>query len=114
MFAINIVGVVSNLSCLTLLTYVPFPAIINLFRVALNVLVRTPDWELLFVCVCVCVWSIPTFNASIIHIPLHSPTRFVARRRQLHGVSYPTFRFFGASTGCKHLSKCVERMRASH
>ena len=55
MFVINIVAVISNLSCLTLLTYVPFSAIINFFfRVPLNVLVSnpggtcTPGWELLF------------------------------------------------------------------
>jgi len=52
MFAINIVAVISNLSCLTRLTYMPFPGLIQLyFRVPLNVLVHTPgctstlDWE---------------------------------------------------------------------
>ena len=51
MFVINVVAVISNLSCLTLLTYVPFSPLFNFFRVPLNILVRTPggtrtpSWE---------------------------------------------------------------------
>jgi len=51
MFVINIVSVISNLYCLTLLMYVPFSAIIQFFLAPVNVLVcthggmRTPGWE---------------------------------------------------------------------
>lgn len=41
MFVINMVAVISNLSCLTLLMYVPFSAIINFFCVPLNIVVCT-------------------------------------------------------------------------
>jgi len=51
MFVINIVHVTSNLSCLTLLTYVPFSVIIQFLSRPLNVLdstpggTLTPGWE---------------------------------------------------------------------
>ena len=55
-FVINIVGVISSLSCLTLLIYVHFPAIIQFFSRPLNVLVcipggtLTPGWGSLLWC----------------------------------------------------------------
>jgi hypothetical protein len=84
-----------------------------------GIIFSTSIWSVIY-CLCksVCFFDFVKTNLfstySIYFFTLHSRTRFGARRRRLQRVSYLIFRIFNPTTGCKHLSKHVGKMRFSH